>query len=157
MNYKALAMCLLGLFVFSATAQAEPGEAAEKKIEWCRLQHPGSVTVQAKEKSDFIYGQVFIPGCSEGEKVCKDVRAEACIAPKGAPEKQVCFPAKNNPKFRTDTNNDEYMVQIAYYKPGEYHLLYQFSIDDGRNWVKCDFDDDHGFDYAKAGSFIVTE
>ena len=155
MKFKLILSLFLALFTCCTTALAEPTNATEKKIEWCRLQHPGTITIEAGTRSELIYGQVFIPNCSEGEKVCKGVKAEVCIAPKDNTKSMTCFVAQNNPKFRTDTNNDEYMAEIYTVIPGEYYLLYQFSLDNGRTYIKCDFDDDAGFDFAKAGTAIV--
>ena len=155
MNFKLLIPLFLSLFAFCSIAQAEPEKAADLKIEWCRLQHPGTVTMDAGKRSEPIYGQIYIPNCTEGEKVCKGVKAEVCIASKDDSKKKSCFPANINPKFRTDTNNDEYMMEVYAADPGEYYLLYQFSVDEGRNWVMCDFDDEKGFDFSKAGKLIV--
>ncbi len=170
MKKSILSLSVASLFLFAGIAQAQPDGAGAsekapevkaevaKKIEWCRLQHPEQVTAKVKTKSDDVYGQVFIPGCSEGEKVCKGVKAELGFGPKDAlPTTFTYFPAKNNAKFRTDTNNDEYMAQLYSAKAGEFIMIYRFSLDDGITWEYCDFDDANGFDIAKAGKFIVTE
>lgn len=158
MTQRFAVMLALGAFLFACNVQADPpkSDSAEKKIEWCRLQHPGEITMKAKTKSEYVYGQVYIPNCSEGAKHCPGVIANACITPKGE-KKYSCFPAKQNKEFRTDTNNDEYMVEVYAANPGEYALIYKFSLDDGLTWVECDFDDAAGFDIQKAGKVIVTE
>ena len=150
-------LCLMG-FCVAGAMMASAEEPAAKTIEWCRLQHPQTVTAQAKNKSELVYGQLYIPGCSEGEKVCKGVKAELCIFPKGGDyTRSTCFPAKVNPMFSTDNNNDEYMTQAYSPVAGEFSMFYKFSLDEGRSWEYCDFDDEKGFDVSKTGTFIVTE
>ncbi|MBQ9244047.1 MAG: IPT/TIG domain-containing protein [Proteobacteria bacterium] len=130
---------------------------ADLSIEWCRIQHPQNTTVKQGETSETIYGQVLVPGCSEKELKCGAVMAEAGYGTGKDLDKYTWTKAVYN-ELSVDTDNDEYGASFAIPKDAvdtTYNVVYRFSIDKGKSWTYCDFDDKAGFDLNNASKMKV--
>lgn len=144
-------------FDLSKAQSIKVSEPAALKIEWCRIQHPQSTTVKQGETSETIYGQVLVPGCSEKELKCGAVMAEAGYGTGDDLDKYTWTKAVYN-ELSVDTDNDEYGASFAIDKDAidkTYNVVYRFSIDKGKTWTYCDFDDKAGFDIANAAKMKV--
>lgn len=128
------------------------------KIDWCRVQHPQTLTVKQGETSEAVYGQLYVNGCTDGAMKCDAVMAQAGY---GRTDQAVDTWTWVNAVYNehaTTTNNDEY---AATFNIGRdvvdmtYGLLYRFSLDNGQTWTLCDFDEDPGFDVANAAQLTV--
>ena len=132
-------------------------EPAALSIEWCRIQHPQNTTVKQGDTSETFYGQVLVPGCSEKELKCGAVMAEAGYGTGDDLDKYTWTKAVYN-ELAVDTDNDEYGASFAIAKDAvdtTYNVVYRFSIDKGKTWTYCDFDDVAGFDIKNASKMKV--
>jgi hypothetical protein len=128
-------------------------------IGWCRVQYPDKTTVKQGETSEIIYGQVYVEGCSEGEKICGSVKAEAGYGLGDDLSSYTWSSAVYNDAFNgTSTDNDEYAASFEIGKDVvdiTYNLIYRFSIDNGLHWTYCDYDNVEGFDVNNSAKLIV--
>lgn len=130
----------------------------DPKVGWCRVQHPQTLTVKQGEISEPVYGQVYVEGCTEGALKCDAVMAQVGYGRTDYTINSWHWVDAVYNEHATSTNNDEY---VATFNVGRdvvdmtYGVLYRFSLDNGRNWELCDFDDETGFDWEKIARLTV--
>ena len=131
------------------------------EIGWCNLQHPPSLTLDAGNTSEPVYGRLLVSACSEGASFCDGISAELgsgdpAVDPSLDPGAWTWLPAAYNPGH-TDDDNDEYQVQLTPQSAGTFGYVYRFSGDGGQTWSYCDLTgSSDGFSVADAGTLTVN-
>jgi hypothetical protein len=134
--------------------------ASTKSIAWCGLQAPAATSAAPGAPTEAIYGQVFVPGCTDGGAPCQGVMAQLGYGPAGAdpvaaPAAFSWVAASFNAAHGGD-NNNEYQATITVADAGSYGYLYRFSVDQGATWTYCDRDgSQNGFQPAEEGALTV--
>jgi len=125
-----------GANVCSYTAN-ECGTAQE--LNFCNLQFPFSISVQAGQNTENVYGRVYHAGMTEAAGAAAGVVAEVGYGPIDVnPENQSgwqWFPASYNIQIG---NEDEYFATFTAPESGTYHYTYRVSLDGGSHWTYCD-------------------
>ena len=128
-------------------------EEPEVSIDWCNLQHPATMTVEAGEETPTVYGRVHAPGCTtdspdmriECEKLTGQVGwGPTPVDPSTDPGMYDWNDATYNDQFPPkDMTNDNDEYQTTFTTPnsaGTHHYVFRFSSDGGSTWTYCDLD-----------------
>ncbi|MBQ9394653.1 MAG: IPT/TIG domain-containing protein [Proteobacteria bacterium] len=146
------------LHEFSADKALEMNVTEDKDvIGWCRTQHPQSIEIVEGDKTENIYGQVNVEGCTNKEGVCDIVSAQVGYGT-GDPSKDDTNYTFVDATYNIDFyDNDEYMASLTPEKAGEYRIVYRFKTATSPDWVYCDYDDENGFDVEKTSTLTVAQ
>lgn len=129
------------------------------EIGWCRLQWPETLSTNAGGASEFVYGRVYVEGCTDGAAQCADITAQVGFGPEmGDPSVDASAYTWADTAYNdahTSDNNDEYYNALSPTEVGTYSYAFRFSGDGGTTWTYCDFDDAAGFDAANMGTMTV--
>jgi glycosidase len=130
------------------------------EIGWANLQWPPSMThtVSATDRTDDVYGQVWIDGVTNQPGPTESLTAELGFGPDGSD------PAGNaswtwvEARFNVDAgNNDEFVASLLPQSPGTYDYAYRYSTTGGRDWTYADLDGiGNGYSPAQAGHLVVN-
>ncbi|UQA55766.1 Ig-like domain-containing protein [Polyangium aurulentum] len=131
----------------------ESGALAE--VDYCNVQFPQSISVQAAQMTPVVYGRIYELGTTEAMGANASVKAEIGFGPETInPSTQSgwqFFPATFNVQVN---NDDEYQATLlAPATAGTYRYAYRFSLD-GTNWTYCDI---NGAGANGGLSFEVTQ
>jgi hypothetical protein len=115
----------------------QPGEA-----DFVNIQFPSTLSVQASQQSEFVYGQLYEAGLTELNGPAANVLADLGYGPSGSDPRSAVgwtwFPAAHN--FQVG-NNDEYKTTLtAPAIAGTYSYAFRFSLDNGSTWTAADLD-----------------
>ncbi len=137
----------------SATDPSSSGDTAGTvyDVEWCRLQHPPSVTVAVDEPFT-VYVRLYVPGLTD-QSTGNDPAPELVVemgygldgsdpsTGMGAPWSYI--PAMPNVGWDdvVEPNNDEYQADLIIDAAGIYDYAARISGNGGMDWVYCDLDD----------------
>ena len=142
-------------------------------VDWCRLDHPTTVTAQANKPLN-VFGHVRINGVTNltpGDDYDSQLVGQAGYGPLSSDptgnNAWTWFVAFGNPQYNgTDIgepNNDEYFAQIATPPVGKYDLAFRYSYDRGHTWRYCDTNagagadgSENGYQTANAGKITTT-
>lgn len=129
-------------------------------IGWANLQWPPTLshTVSAVDRTDNVYGQVWIDGATNQAGATPSLRAQLGFGPAGS------NPAGNaawswvDAGFNTDAgNNDEFVASLLPEAAGSYDYAYRYSTTGGRDWVYADLDGiGNGYSPSQAGKLTVS-
>jgi glycosidase/fibronectin type 3 domain-containing protein len=129
-------------------------------IGWANLQWPPTLThtISAVDRTDNVYGQVWIDGVTNQPGPTESLRAELGFGPDGS------NPAGNDAwtwveaSFNVDAgNNDEFVATMLPDEIGTFDYAYRYSTTDGAEWVYADLDGiGNGYSPAQAGSLMVN-
>jgi len=129
-------------------------------IDWCDLQWPETITVDAGTETEAIYGQVYIEGVTGGGSPVTGLLGNVGygptdVDPRTWPDQ---FTWSNADFHQSSGNNDEYEQTLTVGGAGSYHYLYRFSDDSGATWRYCDFDPgtSNGFSLDDLGELTVN-
>jgi hypothetical protein len=121
------------------------------EVDYCILQFPMNLTVQAGQMTPLIYGRIYEAGVTNPGGEPGGVVAEVGYGPAGADPRSTntwrFFQAVYNAQFG---NDDEYMGSFVAPAAGSYLYTYRFSFDNGVRWTYCDLNgagSDPGHDY----------
>jgi hypothetical protein len=114
-------------------------------------------TISTVDRTDDVYGQVWIDGVTDQPGATEGLRAQLGFGPDGSD------PAGNldwtwvDASFNVDVgNNDEFVASLLPEAVGTYDYAYRYSTTGGRDWVYADRDGiGNGYDPAQAGSLTV--
>ncbi|MGQ0602461.1 MAG: alpha-amylase family glycosyl hydrolase, partial [Anaerolineales bacterium] len=129
-------------------------------IGWANLQWPPTLshTISVTNRTDTVYGQVWIDGVTNAPGPAPTLRAQLGFGPDGSD------PA-NNPNwawvdasFNVDAgNNDEFRASLLPESVGVFDYAYRYSTTNGRDWTYADLDGiPNGYSPAQAGSLTVN-
>jgi glycosidase/fibronectin type 3 domain-containing protein len=112
-------------------------------INWSNLQWPPRIdhTISVTNRTDNIYGQVWIDGVTNQPGATPGLRAQAGFGTPGS------NPATNSnwiwvdATFNTDVgNNDEFVASFLPEQTGIFDYAYRYSTTNGRDWLYADLD-----------------
>jgi len=124
---------------FSNEAQAMP----HLVIGWANLQFPPTLnhTISAVNRTDNVYGQVWIDGATNLPGQTEGLRAQLGFGPIGS------NPASNpawtwvDASFNVDAgNNDEFVASLLPEAVGSFDYVYRYTTTAGRDWLYADLD-----------------
>jgi glycosidase/fibronectin type 3 domain-containing protein len=129
-------------------------------IGWANLQWPPTLThvVSAVQRTDNVYGQVWIDGVTSQAGPTPTLRAQLGFGPDGSnPDGNAAW-TWVDAAFNTDVgNNDEFVASLLPESVGTFDYAYRYSTTDGRDWVYADLDGiGNGYSAGQAGSLTVT-
>ena len=150
--------------VCSCIVRNESDTASE--ADFCVVQFPSSLEVQAWTSTGNIYGQLYEAGVTESFGPASQVRAQLGWGPASAnPEYESGWTWINAAYNFQAGNNDEYSGAFIAPAPGSYRYVYRFSLDEGVTWTVCDTSFGDGgagsnpgltFDLENEGALTVT-
>jgi glycosidase len=129
-------------------------------IGWANLQWPPSMThtLSVTDRTDDVYGQVWIDGVTNLPGPTASLRAELGFGPDGSNPSGNAAWEWVDARFNVDVgNNDEFVASLLPDAVGTYDYAYRYSTTDGREWIYADLDGiQNGYSPAQAGSLTVT-
>jgi fibronectin type 3 domain-containing protein len=157
-------------YYYVVTALDEAGNESEYSNEvsalphlvigWANLQWPPTMThtISAVDRTDNVYGQVWIDGATNQPGATPSLRAQLGFGPDGSD------PAGNSDwiwvdaSFNVDAgNNDEFVASLLPEQIGTFDYAYRYTTTNGRDWVYADLDGiQNGYSPAQAGSLTVN-
>lgn len=154
--YTVTALNLLG---DEGSASAEVCGIPHYVIGWANLQWPPTIThtISTIDRTDSIYGQVWIDGVTSQAGPMPGLRAQVGFGPDGTD------PASNpawvwvDATFNTDAgNNDEFQGSLLPEVVGTFDYAYRYSTTAGRDWLHADLDGTgNGYAASQAGALTV--
>lgn len=129
-------------------------------IGWANLQWPPSMTheVSAIDRTDNVYGQVWIDGVTSAPGPTESLRAQLGFGPDGSnPDGNPAW-TWTEASFNADAgNNDEFVASLQPEAAGTYDYAYRYTTTGGRDWVYADLDGiGNGYSPSQAGDLVVT-
>ena len=146
---------------------------AKTRVDWCRLQHPLDLTLDAGATATY-YARVYVGGLTDltpGVDPADVLKAEIGFGPDGAAPDGATgwtwFAATGNPGWdgaaAGEPANDEYQAALGAPVPGTYDTAARFSYDGGTTWTYCDRNagvgadgSEDGYGAANAGSLLAN-
>ena len=127
-------------------------------IGWANVQWPPSLahTISAVQRTDTVYGQVWIDGATSAAGPTPGLRAQLGFGPDGS------TPSDSwtwvDAAFNVDAgNNDEFAASLLPEQTGTFDYAYRYSTTGGRDWVYADLDGiGNGYSPASAGHLVVS-
>lgn len=131
-----------------------------KTIVWCNLKTPSSFKVEPNTSLPMIYGQVYIPDCTNKSEDCPNLVGQVGF---GTPTQDITsfnFTDATRNKLANSGNNHEYEWNMpAGLTDGTYNYLYRFSTDNKVTWKYCDLttgsNDPSEIDRKNLGNAVV--
>jgi len=155
------------------TPGATNDDCTATRVDWCRLQHPLDLTVDAGATETF-YARVYVSGLTDktaGVDASDLLKAEIGYGPDASsPDGNAAWTwvaASGNPAWDAaaagEPDNDEYQAALTVALPGTYDTAARFSYDGGTTWVLCDRDagdakdgSEDGYAPENAGSLVAN-
>jgi hypothetical protein len=129
-------------------------------IGWANLQWPPSMThtVSATDRTDDVYGQVWIDGVTNQPGPTESLTAELGFGPDGSNPSGNASWEWVEARFNVDAgNNDEFVASLLPQSPGTYDYAYRYSTTGGRDWTYADLDGiGNGYSPSQAGHLVVN-
>ena len=129
-------------------------------IGWANLQWPPTLThtISAVNRTDNVYGQVWIDGVTNLPGQTDSLRAQLGFGPDGSDPATSTDWAWVEAGFNVDSgNNDEFVASLLPEAVGMYDYAYRYTTTNGRDWVYADLDGTgNGYSPAQAGSLTVN-
>jgi glycosidase len=110
-------------------------------IGWANLQWPPSIThtLNVLDRTDNIYGQVWIDGVTGQPGPAEGLLAQAGFGPDGSSPRGNPDWAWVDAAFNVDAgNNDEFVASLLPEAVGAYDYVYRYSTTGGRDWLYAD-------------------
>jgi hypothetical protein len=129
-------------------------------IGWANLQWPPTLThtISAVQRTDNVYGQVWIDGVTSMPGATPTLRAQLGFGPDGSDPASALGWIWVDAAFNVDVgNNDEFVASLLPEAVGTYDYAYRYSTTDGLEWVYADLDGiQNGYSPAQAGALTVN-
>jgi hypothetical protein len=123
--------------VCACTVQNESNATLE--ADYCALQFPTSLTVQAGATSGSVFGQLYEAGVTEAAGADSNVRAQLGFGSASTNPQYESGWTWTNAAYNVQVgNNDEYQATFTVPPAGTYRYTYRFSLDRGVSWTVCD-------------------
>ena len=128
------------------------------EVSWCRITNmDDTMDVTAGGVSQGIEAQARVDGCTDGDKRCSNLTAYVGYGNRN--QEMGSFKFFDAQFDKNVGDNDQFVGTITVPKtPGNYDVVYAFSLDGGKTKVYCDTDSDgNSFDQGKLGRITVSE
>jgi glycosidase len=129
-------------------------------IGWANVQWPPTLThtISAVNRTDNVYGQVWIDGVTSQPGQTPTLRAQLGWGPDGSNPDGNASWQWVEAAFNTDAgNNDEFVASLLPDEVGSFDYAYRYTTTDGESWVYADLDGiGNGYDPAQAGQLTVS-
>jgi glycosidase len=129
-------------------------------IGWANLQWPPTLshTISAVDRTDTVYGQVWIDGETNEPGATPGLRAQLGFGPDGSDPDGSDAWLWVEATFNVDAgNNDEFQASLLPDEIGTYDYAYRYSTTAGRDWVYADLDGiGNGYSPTQAGHLTVS-
>ena len=142
-----------------SAASNEVSAIAHPSIGWANLQWPPTLShaISAVNRTDNVYGQVWIVGFTDQAGAAPGLMAELGVGPSGS--NPAADPAWTwvTASFNADAgNNDEYVASLLPESTGDFDYVYRYSVTSGRDWVYADLNGPFTGTPANPGALTVT-
>ncbi len=110
-------------------------------IGWANLQWPPTLThtVSAVNRTDSVYGQVWIDGVTSQPGAAPGLRAQLGFGPDGSNPATNAAWTWTDASFNVDAgNNDEFVASLLPEAVGSFDYVYRYSTTGGRDWLYAD-------------------
>lgn len=129
-------------------------------IGWANLQWPPSLThtISAVNRTDTVYGQVWIDGYTSQPGPTPNLRAQLGFGPANSDPNGNADWVWYEASFNVDAgSNDEFMASMLPEAVGSYDYAFRYSTSNGFDWVYADLDGiGNGYSTAQAGKMTVN-
>ena len=117
-----------------------------------------SHTISATDRTDTVYGQVWVQGGTEAAGPMPGLRAQLGFGPDGSDPASDSAWEWVEATFNTQSgSNDEFSASLQPETVGEFDYAYRYSTTDGRDWVYADLDGSaNGYSASEAGALSVN-
>jgi hypothetical protein len=145
---------------YAALIDSLVGGPPAPSIGECRVKSPREISVVAGTPAEPVYGEVLVPGCTEGQQRCWAVRAQLGFGarsndPSTSPDAFQWFPADHDPGQSGADSNGFAATPTTEYLSDGLAYAYRFSTDGGLHWSYCDTVGGASFDPAAMGTVTV--
>lgn len=137
--------------------------ADAREFDYCVLQFPPSIIVQAGNQTPSVFGRVYDAGVTDPAGPSMSVMASFGFGPSGSnPVTSLAGWQFVVAGFNTQIgNDDEYQASVIAPGPGAFAYTYRFSRDGGVHWTYCDLNgagsnSGNDFDAGQLGVMTVT-
>jgi len=127
-------------------------------IGWANLQWPPTLDhiISAVNRTDNIYGQVWIDGVTNQPGATPTLRAQLGYGPDGSDPAAGGWIWVDAAFHKDDGNNDEFVASLLPETTGTFDYAYRYTTTSGREWLYADLDGTgSGYSPAQAGDLIV--
>jgi glycosidase/chitodextrinase len=129
-------------------------------IGWANLQWPPSMShvISATDRTDNVYGQVWIDGVTNQPGATPSLRAQLGFGPDGSdPSADPSAWSWVDAAFQGDAgNNDEFVASLLPEETATFDYAYRYTVTAGRDWTYADLDGiGNGYSPSQAGSLTV--
>jgi len=154
-----------------ADADADSDADADAVVSYCHVQYPCEMEMDPGQRSDVIYGWVFVEGVTQGAGAGAVVTGQVGVGPDGSDPNVDAGWAWEDATYARDKDgltagdlaNDEYEgTFLAPLLSGPYDFAYRFSADGGASWTACETGSEcggdgstDGYDATHAGAVTV--
>ena len=129
-------------------------------IGWANLQWPPTIThtISAQNRTDNVYGQVWIDGVTNQPGATPSLRAQLGFGPANSDPDGNANWTWVEASFNADAgNNDEFVASMLPEETGNFDYAYRYSTTDGHDWIYADLDGiGNGYDSSQAGKLTVN-
>jgi hypothetical protein len=143
-----------------SASSAEASAMPHYTIGWANLQWPPSMvhTISTTDRTDDVYGQVWIDGVTNLPGATPSLRAELGFGPDDSDPATSAGWTWVTASFNVDTgNNDEFVASLLPEAVGTFDYAYRYSTTAGQTWTYADLDGTgNGYSPAQAGRLTVN-
>lgn len=129
-------------------------------IGWANLQWPPALThtISAVNRTDTVYGQVWIDGYTNQPGPTANLRAQLGFGPANSDPNSNADWVWYEASFNVDVgSNDEFMASMLPEAVGSYDYAFRYSTSNGFDWVYADLDGiGNGYSTDQAGKMTVN-
>jgi hypothetical protein len=112
-------------------------------IGWANLQWPPTLshTLSATDRTDDVFGQVWIDGVTNQPGATSGLIAQAGFGPEGSsPDGNLAWTWEAASFNKDDGNNDEFKASFLPQAEGTFDYVYRYSTTNGQDWLYADLD-----------------
>ena len=111
----------------------------KKSVVWCNIKTPSSFKVEPNASLPMIYGQVYIPDCTNMAEDCPNLVGQVGFGTPNQNIEDYNFTDATRNRIANAGNNHEYEWNLpSGLTDGTYYYLYRFSTDNQTTWKYCD-------------------
>ena len=137
-------------------AEVDP-ETPANTVEWCRIVAPEAVNARANTDVP-VYAQAYVANCTGKGTACTGLKGEVGYGKTTDKVENFTYTAAQyNAGAYGTGNNDEFAGNVKPTEAGNYAMAFRFTMDDGKTWTYCDYDNEPGFKMENASKLTVND